>query len=79
MATVPVIEKCVADLLVLRSRGYRPNDPTHAPLGAALEGAAAGRHPLLVLFPGVGAQPLPAMLPLLGMLRCFCMVPSASI
>lgn len=58
LATVPVLQKCVAPgcLEVLRGRAYRPGDPPHAALEAALAGAAEGRHPLLVLFPGAGGD-----------------------
>ena len=55
LATVPVLRKCVAGLEVLRGRCYRPELPEQAPLAAALAAAAAGRFPLLVLFPGAGA------------------------
>ena len=54
MATVPLIARVVADTHVLRSRVYKPQ--SHLQLAAALAGAAAGRFPLLVLFPGEGAQ-----------------------
>lgn len=56
LATVPVLQKCIDGVAVLRSRYYRPGHPDHCPLKEALEGAAAGRYPLLVLFPGAGAQ-----------------------
>ncbi|KAL4418806.1 hypothetical protein ABPG77_006775 [Micractinium sp. CCAP 211/92] len=58
LATVPVLQKCVDPgcLTVLPGRAYRPGHPPHAALQAALAGAAEGRYPLLVLFPGAGAR-----------------------
>ena len=56
MATVPLLQKCLGDVAVLRSRYYQPSKPEHAALRQALEGAAAGRYPLLMLFPGATAR-----------------------
>ncbi|PRW20396.1 DTW domain-containing 2 [Chlorella sorokiniana] len=56
LATVPLLQKCLGDVTVLRSRYYQPSKPQHAALQQALEGAAAGRYPLLVLFPGGTAR-----------------------
>ena len=56
LATVPVLQKCVDGVALLRSRVFKRASSVHAPLTDALEGAAAGRFPLLVLFPGAGAR-----------------------
>ena len=61
MATVPLLQKCLGDVAVLRSRYYQPNKPEHAALRQVLEGAAAGRYPLLVLFPGATASDVQAV------------------
>lgn len=55
---MPVLQTSVAGVEVLRGRRYCESLEAHAPLREALQGAAAGRFPLFVLFPGPDARDL---------------------
>ncbi len=53
---MPLLQKCLGDVAVVRARRFQPGKPEHAAFEQALQGAAAGRYPLLVLFPGANAR-----------------------
>lgn len=53
---MPLLQKCLGDVAVVRTRRFQPGKPEHAAFEQALQGAAARRYPLLVLFPGANAR-----------------------